>query len=184
MKILLLLINEQYMIFKEHFMKSMQNRLYPLVLTFNWIASLSVVAMMLLTCMDVLLRFFRCPIPGIYETVGLIGAIFVSFSLANTSMTNGHIAVDFLLKKLPQTIQKCIHCTHSFISTILFGLIAWQSFLYALDLKEIGEVSATLQISIHPFVFGISIGCTMLCLVLMAQFVAHVKQLTLFKTAG
>ena len=149
------------------------NQIFPFVLFFNWIASLSVITMMLLTCIDVILRFFRCPIPGVYETVGLLGAIFVSFSLANTSLTKSHIAVDFLVNKFSRTMQNIIYCIHSLVSTGLFGLIAWQSIWYALDLKANGEVSSTLQISTYPFVFGIAIGCFMLCLVLSTQFVEN-----------
>jgi len=153
-------------------MKSkISNQLFPMVLLFNWIASLSVIAMMLLTCFDVLLRFFRCPIPGVYETVGLLGAVFVSFSLANTSMTKSHIAVDFLVQKLAQNIQDIIFCIHTLVASVLFGFIAWQSIWYALELKANGEVSSTLQIPTYPFVFGVSIGCFMLCLVLSAQLI-------------
>jgi TRAP-type C4-dicarboxylate transport system permease small subunit len=88
-------------------------------------------------------------------------------------MTKSHIAVDFLVKKLSQKIQDIIYCIHTLVSTGLFGLIAWQSIWYALDLKANGEVSSTLQISTYPFVFGIAIGCFMLCLVLSAQFVEN-----------
>jgi TRAP-type C4-dicarboxylate transport system permease small subunit len=147
------------------------NQLFPSILFFNWIASFTVIAMMLLTCIDVILRFLRCPIPGVYETVGLLGAIFVSFSLANTSMTKSHIAVDFLVRKLSQKIQDMIYCIHTLIATVLFGLIAWQSIWYALELKANNEVSPTLQISTYPFVFGLAIGCFMLCLVLSTQFI-------------
>ncbi|MBF0450229.1 MAG: TRAP transporter small permease [Candidatus Magnetomorum sp.] len=145
------------------------HHLYPSVLLFNWAAALSVLAMMVLTCIDVFLRFLRCPIPGVYETIGLIGALFVSFSLANTSMTHSHIAVDFIVKKFSQATQRIIHSVYSIISTGFFGLIAWQSFWYALDLRASGEVSSTLQIPTYPFVLGISIGCIMLCLLLFAQ---------------
>ena len=65
--------------------------------TFNWIAAGAVIAMMLLTSADVILRLFRRPITGAYEIVGLLGAIVISFSLAYTSVEKGHIAVEFLV---------------------------------------------------------------------------------------
>jgi TRAP-type C4-dicarboxylate transport system permease small subunit len=160
--------------------KTITNQIYPFVLLFNWIASLTIIAMMLFTCFDVIFRFFRCPIPGVYETVGLLGAIFVSFSLAYTSLTQSHIAVDFLVQKLSPGIQDIINCFHMFVATGLFGLIAWQSVWYAIELKANGEVSSTLQISIYPFVFGVAIGCFMLCLVLSAQLID--KAYALIKT--
>jgi TRAP-type C4-dicarboxylate transport system permease small subunit len=136
---------------------------------FNAVAAASVTAMMLLTCSDVVLRLFRRPIPGTYEMVGFLGAIFVSFSLAYTSLERGHISVGFLVQKLPQGAQIVIDRINSGICTFLFGLVAWQSFAYATDLKRAGEVSMTLQIPIYPFVYGISLGCGLLAIVLLKR---------------
>ena len=72
---------------------------------FNWIAAAAVAAMMFLTCADVLLRLFRFPIPGTYEMVGFFGAVFVSFSLAKTSLEKGHIAVDFFVNRFPEKMR-------------------------------------------------------------------------------
>jgi len=153
---------------------TLNQHLYPCVLLFNWIAAISVIAMMILTCIDVFLRFLRCPIPGVYETIGLIGALFVSFSLANTSLTHSHIAVDFIVSKLSQKWQRVIHTIYSFVAIVFFAVVAWQSLWYALDLKANGVVSSTLQIPTYPFVMGISIGCILLCVVLVFQCLEHI----------
>ncbi|MDD4358053.1 MAG: TRAP transporter small permease, partial [Smithellaceae bacterium] len=58
----------------------------------NILACVAVIAMMLLSVTDVVLRMFGKPIPGTYEQVGFLGAIVVSFALAFTSMEKGHIA--------------------------------------------------------------------------------------------
>jgi len=136
---------------------------------FNRLASAAVIVMMFLTCADVVLRFFRCPIPGTYEMVGLLGSIFVSFSLAKTSLDNGHIAVDFFFQKFSPKLRRTIEFVNCLLCTILFSSITWYSFLYGIDLKTTGEVSMTLQIPVYPFVFGIAAGCGMLCIVLMLQ---------------
>ncbi len=156
-------------------MFSLKKWISSLAQTLNWVAVASVTAMMLLTCADVILRIFRRPIPGTYEIVGLLGAVLVSFSLAYTSMQRGHIAVDFLVQKLPKKIQVLIECINSLTCAIFFGLIAWQSMAYAKDLQEVGEVSMTLQIPIHPFVYGIALGCGMLSMVLIMRFIELVK---------
>lgn len=137
---------------------------------FNWIAMVSVVLMMTLTVADVVLRLFRSPITGTYEIVGLLGAIFVSFSLAYTSVVRGHIAVDFLVQKLKLRGQAIVDCINAFVCTALFGVIAWQAVLYAGSLRGTGEVSLTLQVPLYPFVYGVAIGCGMLCIVLLFRF--------------
>lgn len=133
---------------------------------FNWVAAGALVIMMVLTCTDVVLRFFRHPIPGTYEIVGLLGTVVISFSLAYTTVKKGHIAVEFIVSRFTGKTQNSIDAVNNFLSLILFAIITWQSTLYGFDLKQSGEVSLTVQLPIHPFVFGISFGCGLVCFVL------------------
>jgi TRAP-type C4-dicarboxylate transport system permease small subunit len=139
---------------------------------FNGIATAAVVVMMALTCLDVLLRLLRHPIPGTYEIVGLLGAVFISFSLARTSVDQGHIAVDFLVQRFPKRIQHAVEAINTGICALLFTVVCSQCVFYAQDLKASKEVSMTLQMPIHPFVFGIAGGCAMLSIVLYTSSVS------------
>lgn len=151
-------------------MTRLERSILSITQKFNWVAAAALVIMMVLTCADVILRFFRHPIPGTYEMVGLLGAIVVSFSLAHTSVMRGHISVELIVQKLPKTAQIVIDGINSLLGTALFGLITWQSMLYASNLMHTGEVSLTLQMPIYPFVYGIAVGSGMLCLVLLIDF--------------
>lgn len=136
---------------------------------FNTLAGTAVVAMMLLTCADVILRLFRHPVPGTYEIIGFLGTVVISFSLAYTSLEKGHIAVELLVEKLPLRIRAGVESVTSLISAALFALITWQSMTYAADLKQSGEVSVTLTMPIYPFIYGIATGSGLLCLVLLVE---------------
>lgn len=142
----------------------------------NCLAIVSVTVMMILTVCDVVLRMFRRPITGTYEIVGLLGAVFISFSLAYTSIEHGHIAVDFLIRRFRQQVQRCFEGVTSFVCAVLFGLITWQSFVYAVHIQQTGEVSLTLQVPLYPFVYGMAIGCGLLCVVLLIRFLQWVVQ--------
>ncbi len=133
---------------------------------FNGIAAAAVAAMMVLTCLDVILRLFRHPIPGTYEMVSMLAAVFVSFALARTSIDQGHIAVDFLVQRFPKRMQHAIEAVNAIICALLFTVVCYQSVIYANDLKANGEVSMTLQLPIHPFVLGLAVGSAMLSIVL------------------
>jgi TRAP-type C4-dicarboxylate transport system permease small subunit len=134
---------------------------------FNTLAGAAVVLMMLLTCADVLLRLLRHPIPGTYELVGYLGTVIISFSLGLTSLSKGHIAVEILVEKLPRRAQAGIEAGTSLISAALFGLIAWQSLVYATDMRQSGEVSVTLTMPIYPFIYGIAAGSALMVLILL-----------------
>ena len=149
---------------------------------FNWVAGGAVVGMMLLTVLDVGLRFFRRPIPGTYEVVGMLGAVFVAFSLAETSLKRGHIAVDFLVRKLSPAWQAAIDAVNAAVCGALFGLISWQSLRYAHDLRVSGEVSMTLQLPLYPFVNAIALGCGLLAIVLVARALQQTAQALTAKT--
>jgi TRAP-type C4-dicarboxylate transport system permease small subunit len=143
---------------------------------FNVLACTAVIAMMLLSAADVVLRLFGKPIPGTYELIGFLGTIIVSFALGFTSMEKGHIAVEILVEKLPQRAQFAIEAFTNFVSFLVFGLIAYQAFIYALDIKKSGEVSLTLQLPIYPFIFGMALGFTLLCLLLIADFIKSLQR--------
>ena len=143
---------------------------------FNLLSCAAVIAMMLLSTADGFFRLFGKTIPGTYELVGFLGTIVVSFALAFTSMEKGHIAVEILVEKLPQRAQLAIEGFCNLIGALLFGVIAYQAVLYALDIKKSGEVSLTLQMPPYPFIFGIAAGCALLCLLLVADFIKSVQR--------
>ena len=141
---------------------------------FNWVAAAAVAGMMVLTCMDIILRLFRHPIPGTYEMVGFLGAVFAAFSLGYTSVNRGHIAVDFVVQKLPPRAQSLVDGVNALVCAVFFGFLTRQSLVYAGDLKTHGEVSMTLQMPVYPFVYGIAAGCFLLTLVLAVRFLKDV----------
>jgi TRAP-type C4-dicarboxylate transport system permease small subunit len=142
----------------------------------NYAACIAIVVMMLLSCADVAMRFFGFPIPGAYELVGFIGALIVSFSLAYTSLQRGHVAVEFFYEKLTLRMQSIVDAAGNLAGMALFSLVAWQSLIYAIDLRRSGEVSATLQLPLHPFVYGIAAGCALLTLALLVDFIRSLRR--------
>ena len=159
-------------------MMRLEKQIDNLSAAFNWVAGVSILVMMLLTCADVVLRFFRHPIPGTYEIVGLMGTVGVAFALAYTTAQQGHIAVEFLVRKMPEKIQAVIATAVDLISTLLFGIITWQSVVYALNLRRTGEVSLTVEVPVYPFVFGIAIGCCLATFVLATRCYREITGIT------
>jgi TRAP-type C4-dicarboxylate transport system permease small subunit len=141
----------------------------------NWIAASAVAFTMFLITADVILRFFRCPITGTYEIVGFMGTVIISFALPYTSVQKGHIAVDFLIMKLPWLARVIVNAINALVCMVFFAVIAWHSVEYAQSLKASGEVSATLQMPTYPFVYGVAIGFALLVPVLFIEFIRQLK---------
>lgn len=151
--------------------------LHSLAGIFNNIAAGGVVLMMGLITADVLLRLVWKPIPGVYDIVGLLGVIVISFALAYTSIEKGHIAVDFIVQKLSMKSQVAVEAVNTLLGTVLFACITWRSLVYAGSLKASGEVSLTIGLPIYLFVYAMGLGCALLCLVLLVQCVNSVNRL-------
>lgn len=141
----------------------------------NYLAATCVVAMMLLTSADVLLRFFKHPILGTYELVGLFGALTIAFALPATTLSKGHVAVDFMVEKLPAAAQKICGVLVSLLSLALFALIAWQTFVYANMLRSSGEVTLSLEMPFYHVVYAISGASLLVCIVLFLELVTAPK---------
>ena len=155
-----------------------------------WIAGIAIVCMMLLTCVDVFLRLCVTiyhttkwewltplkPIPGTYELVCFMGSVAVAFAMAHTSIEKGHVAVSFIVALLPEKVQAAIETITTCFGLFFFILLAWQSVLYAGDLREMGEVSLTLQLPFYPFVYGVAFSAVAVCLVLLKDLIRNVRE--------
>ncbi|MCD6150579.1 MAG: TRAP transporter small permease [Deltaproteobacteria bacterium] len=135
----------------------------------NYLSALCIMAMMMLTCADVLLRLFKHPILGTYELVGLFGALTIALAIPATTLSKGHVAVDFLIDKLPLSARKICTIITTLLSISLFALIAWQSFIYANILRSTGEVTLSLQMPFYPIVYAIAAAALLVCVVLFLE---------------
>jgi TRAP-type C4-dicarboxylate transport system permease small subunit len=135
----------------------------------NVLAGWSLVAMTLLTCADVLLRIFRCPIRGTYEVIGFLGAAAAAFAMAHTTLQRGHVAVEVLVANLGHRLRWILYLVTQALSIFLFVLIAYESLGYGRSLKAASEVSLTLQLPFYPVLYGISVSSVVVCLVLLVD---------------
>jgi TRAP-type C4-dicarboxylate transport system permease small subunit len=137
---------------------------------FDWIAGWAMVGMMLLTCSDVVLRLFRKPILGTYEVVGFLGAVVISFAMAQTTIDRAHVAVQVFVIKLSPAGRKAIFLITSLLSLGLFATIAFESFRFGNDLRRAGEVSLTLQLPFFPILYGIGFSAAIVCIICLIDF--------------
>lgn len=135
----------------------------------NVIAYTALTIIMLLTCSDVVLRFFKMPIVGTFEIVGMLGAIVLGFAIPYTSFLRAHIYVDFIIQKFPTRGKDAMNIITRVVSIVLFATIGYNLFLYGIDIQMSGEVSLTRQIPFHPIAYGLGISCFVQCLVLFTD---------------
>jgi TRAP-type C4-dicarboxylate transport system permease small subunit len=137
---------------------------------FNLFASASLAAMILLTCIDVSMRyFFNRPIAGTYDLVSLMGAVIAAFAMPYTMLMKGHVAVDLFVRKLSTKKQLVFETTTHIVGILLFLTLVWQSYALASDMKTVGEVTPTLLLPFYPVVYCMSVCFFVLCLAILVN---------------
>lgn len=133
------------------------------------LAGCFLVGMMLLACANMVLRAVWVPVQGTFELMGFMGAVVTAFSLAFAQRKKAHIAVGILLARFPAPIRRMADFSMSLLSCGFFLLCGLETTKWASFLVQTGEMSETLQIVYHPFVFASAGGCFLLAFVLLVD---------------
>jgi TRAP-type C4-dicarboxylate transport system permease small subunit len=122
------------------------------------IAGVVLAFMIVLTLCDVILRNLGHPITGSMEMIQYGGSIVFGFSIPYATWIGAQILVDLVTQKLGLKNRKRIKAFTRTIGIIMFLFIAYNFFMYALDVERTGELTASFKIPYYPFCFAISIS--------------------------
>ncbi len=136
----------------------------------TFLAGFILIVMVLLTCANIVFRLFWVPISGTYELMGFSGAMLTAFALAYTQVKKGHIAVDVLVNVFQPKTRWVLAAVNNGMCFVFFILAAWQLTIKANTLRTTGEVTETLRIIYYPFTYMVALGCAVLALVLLTDF--------------
>jgi len=142
--------------------------------TLTFLAGLILIVMVLLTCANIVFRMFWVPISGTYELMGFAGALLTAFALAYTQVKKGHISVDVLVNVFPQKVRWVLSAINNGMCFIFFMLAGWQLAIKANTLRTTGEVTETLRIIYYPFTYAVALGCVVLSLILLTDFLRQI----------
>jgi TRAP-type C4-dicarboxylate transport system permease small subunit len=141
------------------------NSLRRLVLLSAVIAGTGLLTMMLVTCVDVVLRKFGRPLPGAYDIVKMAAGVTIACALPYTTAVKGHVAVEFFYHRLGRRGRVVADTTIRLLIMALFSLFAWQLVHYGVRLRTSGEVSMTLQMPVFWVPYVMAFSCVVVVLV-------------------
>lgn len=134
------------------------------------LAGFFLAAMILMTCLNIFSRLLGSPFKGTYELMGYFGALVTAFALGYTQIKKAHIAVDVLVNRFSLKAQLFFQAINCLICAVFFSIAGWQIGKLAKTLWLTGEVTETLRIIYYPFTYGVALGCCLLALVLLVEF--------------
>ena len=139
-----------------------------------WVAGLFLLAMIMITGANIVIRLFWVPIRGTFELTGYFGAIVTALALGYTQIKRGHIAVDIVVLRFSAKTQRILHAVNHLVCMAFFSIVTWQVFKYASTLRETGEVTETLQIIYYPFTYAVALGCLILAFTFLVDFLKSI----------
>jgi TRAP-type C4-dicarboxylate transport system permease small subunit len=139
------------------------------------VGSVAVLLLMSIATVNAFMRlpFIKTTWRGAYETVGFLGAIVIAFALGYTQKRKDHIVVDILTEKFPKRVNRVLDGINYLITTIFFIIVSWQVFAWGMKISKSGEVSETLKIIFHPFIYSVSLGFAVFSLTLILDFLKN-----------
>jgi TRAP-type C4-dicarboxylate transport system permease small subunit len=139
------------------------------------IAGVVLAFMIVLTLCDVILRNLGHPITGSMEIIQYGGSIVFGFSIPYATWIGAQVLVDLITQKLAPKSRKGIEVVTRSIGILLFLFVSYNFFLYAMDVKRTGELTASFKIPYYPFCYAISLSFLFQSLTIFCDFAKTLK---------
>lgn len=141
------------------------------------IAQLILLAMMFIITFDILGRWlFNLPIKGTFDFTQLGLSMVIFLSLAYTHIANEHITIDFLIDKLPYSIQQIVNSLINLVMTLLLGLLTWNLWGNSQRLLQSNTVTGDLKLPVYMFAMMAAVGAAVFALTSLLKAVLYLKK--------
>lgn len=147
-----------------------ENCLKPFIILTTFIAGLALVAMMLVTVYDVVLRFFfHRSMAGAFEITEFTLAVMAPLALIYCEKKRHHISVDLVVQFFPHKAQLVFDLVASLLAASIYALAAWQCWVNIFENKLDQLTSPVLLWSVWPFIIPSAAGFFLLFLLLLTH---------------
>jgi TRAP-type C4-dicarboxylate transport system permease small subunit len=137
----------------------------------EWIGLAGLLAMMLITCIDVAgAKIFKWPLHGALDLVMIAQLFAVAFAVASGLALGRHVEVEFFVPLLPKTLQRIVAAVVHLICLALFVVICWRLFSYGHFLQIGRDVTPTLRLPLYGFAYAAAAGLVPVCLIYLHRF--------------
>ena len=139
------------------------------------IAGIVLACMIILTLFDVILRNLHHPITGSMEFIQYGGSIVFGFSIPYGTLLGAQVIVDIMTEKLNPGTKRTVNIITRCVGILLFLFIAYNFFLYGIDVRHSGERTASFKIPYYPFSFALSFSFLLQSFTIFRDLILTVK---------
>jgi TRAP-type C4-dicarboxylate transport system permease small subunit len=124
----------------------------------GYVAAAVMFCLMLLTCVDVIGRYFlNKPLWGGFELTEMLLAALIFAGLPLVTLRDDHVTVDLFDPIVPERLFRLQHVVACAIGCVCTGYLAWRLWLRAEALDRAGETTSQLQFKIAWLTYSMSI---------------------------
>ncbi len=132
------------------------------------LAALTLLFIMLLTCVDVAGRYiFNAPVPGALEVTEFVMGALIFTSLPLVTLRQEQVTVDLFEQFIPRFVKPALHVLLNAVSCACLAVISWRLWVKAGQMLNNGEFTAVLQVKIWPLVYYMSFQAAVTAFVLL-----------------
>jgi len=143
---------------------------YPANL-FSAAAMVAMVFCMLAVSADVFMRYvFNSPIYGVWDLCTIAFVIIIWGPMAMTALKGSHVALTFLLDRLPRLPRLGLQLIIPLVTSGVLGLVSWRILIYAIHMGATQVNSPTLRIPYAPIGYFVALACALMALAFLAGF--------------
>jgi TRAP-type C4-dicarboxylate transport system permease small subunit len=134
------------------------------------IAATVLFALMVLTCTDVIGRYFLSqPVYGAFEITEMLLAGLIFAGLPLVTLREEHVTVDVLDSITPDWMHRVQHIAACVLGALSTGYLAWRLWIRATSLDAAGETTAQLKFKLAYLTYAMSILMALTALALVLQ---------------
>lgn len=156
----------------------MTNVIRPVIRLGGYIAAAAMMAIMLVTVLDVFLRYvFNRPLLGTIEITEYLMVVLCFLAIAFCALDRGHVTVDLVVQGLKRTWQTFYEILGYLLCLVLYVPMTFIYIPEAIDVQRGGEESEILGIPASPFYVVVIIGCALVTIVLLIELFNSIQRL-------
>ncbi len=129
------------------------------------VSGVALLAMIVITTWDVVMRALWHPLSGAYDLICMSGTLTIACSLPYTTAVKGHVAIEYFFLKLRRTGRIVLDTVARLIVTALFVFFTWECVRYGNSLRETHTVATTLKMPIFWILYVMAFSCGVVVLV-------------------
>lgn len=148
--------------------------IYRITRYMGYVGAFFIAAMMLLTTVDVIMRYaFDKPIGGVAELCGIMLVMVVAATLGWTALERAHVKVDLLMERLPKKVQFVVD---AIMYLLALGIFALMTIWTTGEMFAEAQTSSILRISMIPFQWIFWVGLVVFCICIIVLIIEHFKK--------